>query len=172
MKAALANSVWSKLKKDLSEKKNFAKKQSCKKLRKLKKSFRKESEERKERGRRQAEEFEEKRRKHAEELEKHRLLIEKRRSEAMRERELEILPLRHRHEVAELKRSILDNLPEGKSNITINHTQCRSEAECRPGPTIKAPPFPPLKFVYKNVKGKKIVFHAYLTCFSEASQFF
>jgi len=90
-------------------------------------SFRKEIEERTERRRRQAEEFEEKRRRHAEELEKHRHLIEKRRSEAKRERELELLRLRHWHEAAELKRNILDQLSEGKSNITINHTFHKQE---------------------------------------------
>jgi len=89
--------------------------------------FRKESEEHTERRRRQAEEFEEKRRRHAEELEKHRRLIEKRRSEAKREREPELLRLRHRHEAAELKRSILDQLSECKSNITINHTFPKQE---------------------------------------------
>jgi len=30
--------------------------------------------------------------------------------------------------------------------------QWRSEAKCRPGPTIKVPPFPPLKFAYKIFK--------------------
>jgi len=39
--------------------------------------------------------------------------------------------------------------------------QCRSEAKCRPGPTTKVPPFPPLKSAYKNFKLKKIVFRAY-----------
>jgi len=33
-------------------------------------------------------------------------------------------------------------------------TQWRSKAKCRPGPTIKVPPFPPLKFAYKNFKWK------------------
>jgi len=94
---------------------------------KIEESFRKERKERTERRRRQAEEFEEKRRRHAEDLEKHRRLIEKRRSEAKRERELEFLRLRHRHEAAELKRSILDQLSEGKSNITINHTFPKQE---------------------------------------------
>jgi len=61
--------------------------------------FRKESEERKERRRLQAEESEE-----------HCRLIEKHRSEAKREKELELLRLRHRYEATELKRSILDQL--------------------------------------------------------------
>jgi len=39
--------------------------------------------------------------------------------------------------------------------------QWRSEAKCRPGPSIKVPPFPPLKFAYKNLKWKKIMFRAY-----------
>jgi len=33
-------------------------------------------------------------------------------------------------------------------------TQWRSKAKCHPRPTIKAPPFPPLKFAYKNFKWK------------------
>jgi len=40
--------------------------------------------------------------------------------------------------------------------------QWRSEAKCRPGPTIEVRPFPPLKFAYKNLKRKKIMFRAYL----------
>ena len=39
--------------------------------------------------------------------------------------------------------------------------QWRSEAKCRPGPTIKVPAFPPLKFAYKNLKWKKIMFRDY-----------
>jgi len=27
--------------------------------------------------------------------------------------------------------------------------RCRSAGKCRPGPTVKVPPFPPLKFAYK-----------------------
>ena len=76
VKAALANSVWSKLKNGL--KKNFAKKQSYKKLRNLKKAFGKKAKSVKRRGR-QTEDFEERCRRHAEELQKHRCLIEKRR---------------------------------------------------------------------------------------------
>jgi len=34
------------------------------------------------------------------------------------------------------------------------HDQWRSKAESRPGPTIKVPPFPPLKFAFKNFKWK------------------
>ena len=108
-------------------------------------SFRKEHEERTERRRRQAEEFEEKRRRHAEVHEKHRRLIEKRRSEAKRERELEFLRLRHRHEAAELKRSILDQLSEGKSNITINHTFPKQES------------VPSQFYRYVNVAGQQTV---------------
>jgi len=37
----------------------------------------------------------------------------------------------------------------------------RSKAKYRPGPTIKVPPFQPLKFAYKNFKWKKIMFRAY-----------
>jgi len=33
-------------------------------------------------------------------------------------------------------------------------SQWRSKAKCRPGPTIKVPSFPPLKFAYKNFKWK------------------
>jgi len=54
-------------------------------------------------------------------------IIEKRRSEAKRERELELLRWRHRHKAAEHKRSILDQLSEGKLNITINHTFTKQE---------------------------------------------
>jgi len=36
--------------------------------------------------------------------------------------------------------------------------QWRSEAKCLPGSTIKVPPFLPLKFAYKNLKWKKIMF--------------
>ena len=36
--------------------------------------------------------------------------------------------------------------------------QWRSEPKCRTGSTIKVPPFPPLKFAYKNLKWKKIIF--------------
>jgi len=32
----------------------------------------------------------------------------------------------------------------------VYYSQWRSEAKCRPGPTIKLPPFPPLKFAFKN----------------------
>jgi len=32
--------------------------------------------------------------------------------------------------------------------------QWRSKAKCRPGPTKKVPPFPPLKFAYKSFKWK------------------
>ena len=32
--------------------------------------------------------------------------------------------------------------------------QWRCEAKCRPGPTIKVPPFQPIKFTYKNLKWK------------------
>jgi len=39
--------------------------------------------------------------------------------------------------------------------------QWRSKAKCRPRPTIKVPPFPPLNFVYKNLKWKKVMFRAY-----------
>ena len=39
--------------------------------------------------------------------------------------------------------------------------QWRSEAKCRLEPTIKVPPFQPLKFAYKNLKWK-IMFRAYL----------
>jgi len=41
------------------------------------------------------------------------------------------------------------------------HTQWRSEAKCRMGPTIKVPPFLPFKFLYTNFKWK-FMFHAYL----------
>jgi len=47
-------------------------------------------------------------------------------------------------------------------NVLLAALQWRSEAKCRPGPTIKVPLFPPLKFAYKNLKGKKIVFYSYL----------
>jgi len=40
--------------------------------------------------------------------------------------------------------------------------QWRSEAKYGPGPTIKVPLFPPLKFAYKTLKWKKIMFRAYL----------
>ena len=33
--------------------------------------------------------------------------------------------------------------------------QWRNEAMCLPGPTTKVPPFPPLKFAYKNFKMKE-----------------
>ena len=49
--------------------------------------------------------------------EEHRRLIEKRRAEAKRERELGLLRLRHRHEAAELKRSISDKFSDGKPNV-------------------------------------------------------
>jgi len=42
------------------------------------------------------------------------------------------------------------------------YNQWRSEAKCRPGPTIKVPPFPPLKFDYKNLKRENIMFRAYI----------
>jgi len=35
-------------------------------------------------------------------------------------------------------------------HVTTGFNQWRSEAKCRPGPTIKVPPFQPLKFAYKN----------------------
>jgi len=34
----------------------------------------------------------------------------------------------------------------------LYRTQWRSEAKCRPEPTLKVPPFPPVKFAYKNFK--------------------
>jgi len=40
--------------------------------------------------------------------------------------------------------------------------QWRSEAKFRPGTTTKVPPFSPLKFAYKNLKWKKIMFRTYL----------
>jgi len=42
------------------------------------------------------------------------------------------------------------------------HRQWRREAKCRPGPTKKVPSFSPLKFAYKNLKWKKVVFRTYL----------
>ena len=50
-------------------------------------------------------------------------------------------------------------LGHGLFNICVNPSlgkssvQWRSE-ECRPGPTIKVPTFPPLRFAYKNFKWK------------------
>jgi len=81
----------------------------------------------KERRRRQAELFEERRSRRAEESGKHRCFIEKRRSEAKREKELELLRLRDRHEAAELKRSILNKFSEGKSNIPVFHAFSKEE---------------------------------------------
>jgi len=40
------------------------------------------------------------------------------------------------------------------------YSQWRREGKCRPGPNIKLPPFPALKFD-KNLKWKKIMFRAY-----------
>jgi len=40
---------------------------------------------------------------------------------------------------------------------TLYVSQWRSEAKCRPGPTIKVPPFPPLKFSYK-IKNERSCF--------------
>jgi len=40
--------------------------------------------------------------------------------------------------------------------------QWRSDAKGRPGPTIKVPPFPPLKSAYKILKCKKIMFRGYI----------
>ena len=71
--------------------------------------------------------FEERRSRHAEEPGKHRRFITKRRSEAKREKELELLRLRDRHEAAELKRSILDKFSEGKSNIPVIHAFSKEE---------------------------------------------
>jgi len=49
-----------------------------------------------------------------------------------------------------------------KACIGMNtYAQWRSEAKCRPGPTIKVLPFPPLKFADKNFKWK-FMFRAYL----------
>ena len=42
------------------------------------------------------------------------------------------------------------------------YNQWRSEAKCRPEPTITFPPFSPLKFSCKNSKWKKTIFRAYL----------
>ena len=81
-----------------------------------------ETKEIEEKFRKEREESRKRRRRQAEELEKHCCLIEKRRSEAKRERELELLRLKHRHEAAKLKRSILDQLSEGTSNVIVNHT--------------------------------------------------
>ena len=128
IKAALAKLHLEQAEERFKREEELRKEAELQEAKEIEESFRKESEERKERRRRQAEEFEEKRHRHAEELEKHRRLIEKRRSEAKRERELELLRLRHRREVAELKRSILDQLSESKSNITINHTFPKREA--------------------------------------------
>jgi len=44
---------------------------------------------------------------------------------------------------------------ENKNNNPVN-IQWRSKAKCRPGPTIKVPPFSPLKFPYKNFEWKFI----------------
>jgi len=40
--------------------------------------------------------------------------------------------------------------------------QRRSESKCRPGSTIKVPPFQPLKLAYKILQWKKIMFRASL----------
>jgi len=127
VKAALAKLRLDQAEERFKREEELRKEAELQEAQEIEESFRKESEERTERRRRQAEEFEEKRRRHAEELEKHRRLIKKRRSEAKRERELELLRFRHRHEAAELKRSILDQLSECKSNITINHTFPKQE---------------------------------------------
>jgi len=36
-------------------------------------------------------------------------------------------------------------------NPDVCYRQRRSEAKCHPGPTIRAPPFPPHEFAYKNL---------------------
>jgi len=48
------------------------------------------------------------------------------------------------------------------SQETWSYSQWRSEAKCRPGPTIIVSPYPSLKFAYKNLKWKKIMLRAYL----------
>jgi len=92
-------------------KRELSKEANLQETKEIEEKFRKEREESRKRRRRQAEE-----------LEKHCCLIEKRRSEAKRERELELLRLKHRQEAAKLKRSILDQLSEGSSNVIVNHT--------------------------------------------------
>jgi len=127
VKAALAKLCLDQAEERFKREEELRKEAELQEAQEMEESFWKESEERMERRWRQAEKFEEKRRRHTEELEKHLHLIEKRRCEAKRERELELLRLRHWHEAAELKRSILDQLSEGKSNISINHTFPKQE---------------------------------------------
>jgi len=51
---------------------------------------------------------------------------------------------------------ILSIVPNMSANVAVRRRlswrQWRSEAKCRPGPTLKVPLFPPLKFAYKNLK--------------------
>ena len=45
-------------------------------------------------------------------------------------------------------------------NSQFTMPQWRSEAKFRPVPTVEVLLFPPIKFAYKSLKGKKIMFRA------------
>jgi len=55
----------------------------------------------------------------------------------------------------------LETHVSGNKSPVTTKIQWRCVAKCRPGLTIKVPPFQPFKFAQNNFKWKKIMFSAY-----------